>query len=130
MFPQSSSPAPSKSPRPIPHPTAVRCILPLGLTDIAEPYLIAGSGDIIRIFDTASLDEPELVGQIDGHWHDVTAVQLWMRRFGGADGRKRIEPWIITASLDGTIRKWRLSGKSHAALWHYHIDVYHTHQNS
>jgi WD40 repeat protein len=109
--PHSSSPIPSKSPRPISHPTAVRCFLPLPLTDLAEPYIITGAGDIIRIFDIASLEEPELVGQIDGHWHDVTGLQMWMRRFVGSDGRTRVEPWIISASLDGTIRKWRLSGE-------------------
>jgi len=111
LFPNSSSPVPLKPPRPISHPTAVRCILPLSLTDLAEPYIITGSGDVIRIFDIASLEEPEpeLVGLIDGHWHDVIGLQMWVRRLVGADGRTRIEPWIISASLDGTIRKWRLS---------------------
>ncbi|KII88721.1 hypothetical protein PLICRDRAFT_111228 [Plicaturopsis crispa FD-325 SS-3] len=94
---------------PIPHPVAVRAVLPLALTPLSEPYLITGAGDIIRVYDVSSPDEPELLGTVDAHWHDVTALRLWIRKFEGDDGRMRVEPWIVSASLDGTIRKWRLS---------------------
>src|ERR1700722_7677688 len=97
---------------PIAHPVAVRTILPLALTDLAEPYLITGAGDIIRVFDVSSPREPELISEIDAHWHDVTILRLWMRKFVGPDNKARIEPWIVSTSLDGTIRKWRLSGMS------------------
>ena len=80
------------------------------MTDLAEPYVITGSGDIIRIYDVSSPEEPELLGEVDAHWHDVTALRLWVRRSVGDNGQTRVEPWIISASLDGTIRKWRLSG--------------------
>lgn len=82
----------------------------MGVTDLAEPYVITGSGDIIRIYDVSSPEEPELLGEVDAHWHDVTALRLWVRRSVGDNGQTRVEPWIISASLDGTIRKWRLSG--------------------
>lgn len=97
----------------ITHPVSVRCILPLPLSDLAEPYLITGAGDIIRIYDISSLEEPDLIGEVDGHWHDVTALRLWMRKSESAQGRAQVEPWIISASLDGTIRKWRLQGRVH-----------------
>jgi len=93
---------------PITHPVAVRCILPLSLTDLAEPYIITGAGDIIRVYDVSTFGEPELIGQVDAHWHDVTALRLWVRKTLGVDGKRRVEPWIISASLDGTIRKWNL----------------------
>jgi hypothetical protein len=109
-LPDVTSSAVSRPPRPISHPVAVRCILPLALTDLAEPYLITGAGDIIRAYDVSSLEEPELIGEVDAHWHDVTALRLWVRKFVGSDGRTRVEPWVVSASLDGTIRKWRLSG--------------------
>ena len=107
--PQDSSRKPSP---PITHPVAVRSILPLSLTDLAEPYIVTGAGDVIRIYDISNPDEPELIGEVDGHWHDVTALRLWVRRTTGGDNKTRVEPWIISASLDGTIRKWRLQGLS------------------
>lgn len=95
---------------PLAHPVAVRAILPLGTTDLAEPYVLTGAGDIIRAYDVSAPAEPELLGEVDAHWHDVTALRLWVRRSAGADGQTRVEPWVISASLDGTIRRWRLSG--------------------
>lgn len=97
-----------KLPPPITHPVSVRSILPLSLTDLAEPYIITGAGDIIRVYDVSDPDCPDLIGEIDAHWHDVTALRLWVRKTVGDDGQTRVEPWIISASLDGTIRKWRL----------------------
>ncbi|PPQ78522.1 hypothetical protein CVT25_011794 [Psilocybe cyanescens] len=95
--------------KPIPHPVAVRAILPLSLTDLGEPYLLTAAGDILRTYDVSELDEPDLLSEVDAHWHDITAIKLWMRRTVGEDGKTRVEPWIVTISLDKTIRKWRLS---------------------
>ncbi|PCH38281.1 WD40 repeat-like protein [Wolfiporia cocos MD-104 SS10] len=110
------SPSPSVVPKlkpcpPIIHPAAVRAVLPLALTPLAEPYVLTGAGDVIRVYDVSSLDEPELLSEVDAHWHDVTALRLWMRRtpIEGSQGEVKVEPWIVSASLDGTIRKWRLS---------------------
>ncbi|KAI0361945.1 WD40 repeat-like protein [Trametes cingulata] len=119
--PAPSTPAPSsntttttpstKPPPPITHPTAVKALLPLSLTPLAEPYLLTGAGDVIRVFDVSAPEEPELLAEVDAHWHDVTALRLWMRReiVEGEKGKVRVEPWIVSASLDGTIRRWRLS---------------------
>lgn len=126
----SSLPKAPKPPPPIAHPAAVRAILPLSLTDLAEPYLITGAGDIIRVYDISSLDEPEFLGAIDAHWHDVTAIRLWIRKYVGDDGKTRIEPWIISASLDGTIRKWRLSGTFSFIRLHDCSNQSPVHQNS
>jgi len=93
----------------ITHPAAVRCILPLSMTDLAEPYLITGSGDAIRVYDVSSLQEPDLIKEVDAHWHDVTGLYLWVRKTVGADSKTRVEPWVVSSSLDGTIRKWRLA---------------------
>ncbi|THG95331.1 hypothetical protein EW026_g6301 [Hermanssonia centrifuga] len=96
---------------PITHPAAVRAVLPLSTTVIAEPYLLTGSGDIIRAYDVSSPDEPELLGETDAHWHDVIALRLWMRKttIEGEPGKIKIEPWIVSTSLDGTLRRWRLA---------------------
>lgn len=107
----------SSSSKPIPpitHPTAVKAILPISLTPLAEPYLLTGSGDVIRVYDVSSPREPELLNTVDAHWHDVTALRLWMRRTAveGQLGKVMVEPWVISTSLDGTIRKWKLTGES------------------
>ncbi|KAJ3760097.1 WD40-repeat-containing domain protein [Lentinula raphanica] len=97
------------TPQPIQHSTAVRCLLPLYLTDLQEPYVITGSGDFMRIYDVSSIDEPELLNEIDAHWHDITQIRLWMRESTAAENNQRkVEPWIVTTSLDSTIRRWRL----------------------
>lgn len=100
----------TKPPVSITHPTAVRCILPLAATDLAEPYLLTGAGDVIRVYDVSSIHEPELINEIDAHWYDVTALHLWLRKTVGTDAKARVEPWVVSTSLDGTIRKWRLAG--------------------
>ena len=102
--------------KPLTHPVAVRAILPLNLTNLSEPYLLTAAGDVLRIYDISTLDEPEYIGEVDAHWHDITAIRLWIRKFVGDDGKARVEPWIITTSLDRTIRKWKLTG-----LWFYFV---------
>ncbi|KAG1723896.1 WD40-repeat-containing domain protein [Suillus lakei] len=94
---------------PLTHPLPVRAILPLALSDLEEPYVVTGYGDVIRLYDVSTPSEPEVLGEIDAHWHDVTALRLWVHKSRTDDGRTRIEPWIISASLDGTIRRWRFS---------------------
>ncbi|KAJ7582589.1 WD40-repeat-containing domain protein [Mycena floridula] len=105
-----SPPAEAQKPVSLPHPVAVRAILPLTLTDLEEPYLITGAGDVLRVFDVSSLEEPTLIREIDGHWHDITDLGLWARKSVGEDGTTRVEPWILSVGLDGTIRRWKLSG--------------------
>ncbi|KAF8636617.1 hypothetical protein AX17_003427 [Amanita inopinata Kibby_2008] len=110
VLPEFSNHMRTKLPSPISHPVAVRAILPLSLTAVSEPYLITGAGDVLRIYDVSNLEEPDLMGEVDVHWHDITSIRLWVRRVtteGAAN--PRVEPWIVTASLDGTIRKWQLS---------------------
>ncbi|KAK1224469.1 hypothetical protein PQX77_012643 [Marasmius sp. AFHP31] len=96
-----------KPPPPITHPVGVRCILPLGLSVLAEPYLITGAGDVLRVYDMSSLVEPELLNEFDAHWHDITAIRLWIRKYEEA-GKTKLEPWVITTGIDSTIRRWKL----------------------
>ncbi|KAH9946236.1 WD40 repeat-like protein [Epithele typhae] len=100
---------------PIEHLTAVRAMLPLACSPLAEPYLLTGAGDIIYAYDVSSPDLPELLGQTDGHWHDVTALRLWVRKteVEGEPGKTRVEPWVVSASLDGTLKRWKLSELLH-----------------
>jgi WD40 repeat protein len=106
---------PDKTQKPYPPITekkAVKAILLLQLhpqlSAGAFPYLLVATGDIIRVYDVSSLDEPELIRDVEGHWHEVTGFQVWLR---DVKDRKGKEVWIVSSSLDRTLRKWRLSGK-------------------
>ncbi|KAF9072944.1 WD40 repeat-like protein [Rhodocollybia butyracea] len=102
--------APGKrTPPPITHSKDVRCLLPLYLTDLREPYIVTGSGDFLRVYDVSTVEEPELLNQVESHWHDVTHIRLWMRQSTDENNQRKVEPWIVSTSLDATVRRWRLS---------------------
>jgi len=96
---------------PITHTTAFRAVLPVylhsKLDSDAFPYLLAGSGDSIRVYDISSFDEVELIKVVEGHWHDVTHLRTWLQE--SADGTRK-DVWVVSGSLDDTLRKWKLSG--------------------
>ncbi len=108
------------SPKQIPHPSLVRAILPLLSMQVPQPYLITGSADKIFVWDITSIDEEygviEKVTELDAHTHDVTAIGFWVRS-SETEGRTK-EAWIVTASLDGTIRRWHLGGLSFLSCYH------------
>ena len=88
--------------KPIQHPTGVKALLPLYIPSLDETYLFTASGDIIRSWDTSDLDDKvEQRNEIDGHWHDVTLLKAWLAS---------PDPYILSASLDGTIRRWKVKG--------------------
>jgi len=93
----------------IAHPAPVKSILPLALTEIAEPYLISGAGDLLHVWDLTTPAEPEQIREVDAHWHDITAIRLWRRTSRHVNGSLIVEPWIVTTSLDGTVRRWKLA---------------------
>jgi WD40 repeat protein len=95
----------------IEHPTAVKSLLPLPLTELAESYIITGSGDKIRAYDISNVEEPELLGEIEAHAHDVTSLNYWIRAAVADAGKRGCKIWIVSGSLDGTLRKWKLSGR-------------------
>jgi len=104
-----NKPSTASSP-PIRHPAAVKAILVLSLTPIEQHYLITGCSDEkIRVWDIAALEDgsgqAELVRELDVHAHEITGIELWLKRRDGAGQ----EPWVITASLDGTLRRWKLA---------------------
>lgn len=99
-----------KLPKPLEHPAlAVKALLALPLTDLGDSYLLTAAGDYLRVYDISTLAEPELVSNTDVHWHDITAIRLWYRA-KKTDEVTHVEPYIVTTSLDQSIRKWRLAG--------------------
>lgn len=72
----------------------------------------------MRVYDISSLDEAELIREIEGHWHDVTHLRTWIQ--GYRDGARR-DVWVVSGSLDCTLRKWKLSGADGISMlwWPY-----------
>jgi hypothetical protein len=93
--------------------------------DTGALHLITASGEDVHIFDVSSFvegeGEAEPLATIDAHADVVTSLGLWMkqpmieRRDPDDDDvilrtpKGPLEPWIISAGLDGTVRKWRLA---------------------
>lgn len=80
---------------------AAKAVLPLSqLGSVYSDLLLVGHDDgDVDVWRVAT--PPELVRVLDGHWHEVTFLDAWRR----ADGTL----WILSASLDGTIRRWPLA---------------------
>lgn len=94
----------------------MKCAL-LVFNDYGElSYLVTGNGENISAFDISSLalgeGQADTLGMTDAHAHDVTSLAVWKRPLDSdtnvASGRT--ETWIVSGSLDGTIRKWKLTG--------------------
>ena len=110
VYPPFTDTKPKPSP-PVTHGIGFRAVLPIylhsQLDSDAFPYLLAGSGDCIRAYDVSSVDEVEFIREVEGHWHDVTHLRIWIQQ--SADGTRR-DVWVVSGSLDNTLRKWKLSG--------------------
>jgi len=99
------------------HASTVKVLLPLHLTDLDVTYLVTGAGEVLCTYDISTIDErdgkAELLSITDVHSHDITALGLWMRDVEvskeGRPSLTRREPWIVSGSLDGTLRRWRLA---------------------
>lgn len=97
----------------ITHASAVKTILPLHLTHLDVTYLVTGAGEVLNTYDISTIDErggkAELLSITDVHSHDITALGWWVRDVEVSKVTRR-EPWIVSGSLDGTLRRWRLAG--------------------
>ncbi|GAA5890168.1 hypothetical protein JCM5296_002837 [Sporobolomyces johnsonii] len=120
----------------LPHPSQVRSLLPLAsaLPALSAPYLLtAASDELIRIFSLAdSACDPDparerrrewrgiglaegtvpdgCVREVEGHTHEIVQLRAYVsegKEEEGEGGGKKREAWILSASLDGTLRRWR-----------------------
>ena len=74
----------------IPVPCKAHAVLPLR----DETVLIGMEDGTLQVYRD---DQPEAA--LDGHWHNVTYAGLWTTP----------QAYVVTASLDGTVRRWPLS---------------------
>lgn len=89
------------------------------------PYVLIAAGDVIRLYDIEELlkydDEedteedaatklrrgtPRLLCEVDVHSQPVTSLQIWRK-----ETPEDAAPWIVSGSLDGTLRRWDLAGE-------------------
>lgn len=122
---KTSSP---RAPIPVPHPDYVKSVLLLPTSfHPTAPLLLTGSVDEdIRVYDVSEILEQSSnthlaaentveareVANVKGHFGEVSALRCWVR-----DGEKGKEPWVVSASLDATLRRWSMKGGSPAILY-------------
>ncbi|KAI5450464.1 hypothetical protein NCC49_003086 [Naganishia albida] len=110
---------PPIAPTPIVHPDYVKSLLlvPTAFHPTA-PLLLTGSVDEdIRVYDISEILENAVtlhtsgecaatakeVATVKGHFGEVTSLRAWVK-----DGENGREPWVVSASLDGTLRRWSM----------------------
>lgn len=89
---------------------SVKALLPLFLTFEDATYLVVAVGDLLRVYSYDPLsaqDPPELLCELEAHSHDITSLDVWVRTCNNG----RAELWVLSASLDGTLRRWSLHGE-------------------
>ncbi|KAG9093583.1 hypothetical protein FRC07_011438, partial [Ceratobasidium sp. 392] len=75
-----------------------------------------GEDDDVATIDGRGVNED---GVVDVHSHDVSALALWVRNPAVENNKdmteedgfgpvKQVEAWVVSASLDGTLRRWKL----------------------
>ncbi|SPO24805.1 uncharacterized protein UTRI_01795_B [Ustilago trichophora] len=110
----------------IPHRDFVKSVLPLALhlspssstshyfDTFSEAVLTAGSDEHLRLH---TLSDEEII-EVEGHWHEVTSLALWSRSPAASASSctstvlplaKSEELWVVSAGLDGSIRRWNLN---------------------
>ncbi|KAJ9116746.1 hypothetical protein QFC20_000681 [Naganishia adeliensis] len=104
---------------PIVHPDYVKSLLLLPTAfHPTAPLLLTGSVDEdIRVYDVSEILESSGVSHsggasagiakeiaiVKGHFGEVSSLRAWVKE--GENGK---EPWIVSASLDGTLRRWSI----------------------
>jgi WD40 repeat protein len=83
------------------HPRYVKAVLP---HPNGMPYILTGSEDEhIRVWDASNLERTNKtpLSVVVAHCGEVTAFGLWM---SGSEVK------VVSASLDGTLRRWSMKG--------------------
>lgn len=103
------------------HDDFVKTVLPLSFyLASADAVVTGGSDEHLRLFPSPPSDE---VHTVEAHWHEVSALSLYIRSptahtaastlpppsTAPADQAAPAEAWIVSASLDGSIRRFRLT---------------------
>ncbi|KAG8865397.1 hypothetical protein FRB96_000287 [Tulasnella sp. 330] len=105
------------------HKEPARCVLAVAHKLRCMPYVLIATGDVIRLYDVEDLlkyedDEddtedaatklrrgvPRMLCEIDVHSQPVTSLGIWKK-----ETPEGATPWIVSGSLDGTLRHWDLA---------------------
>jgi hypothetical protein len=70
----------------------------------------------IRVYDVSEILEnvtregeaaAREIASVKGHFGEVSALKCWIKETESGK-----EPWVVSASLDGTLRRWSMKGSS------------------
>ncbi|EST07591.1 WD40 repeat [Kalmanozyma brasiliensis GHG001] len=110
------------------HEDFVKAVLPLSLylppaaqfEQYAGAVVTGGSDEHVRVYPSptasttlsAAREEGE-VHEVEAHWHEITTLALWLRPPSTSKSdlppiQGEAEAWIVSASLDGSVRRWPL----------------------
>ena len=69
------------------------------------------------MYDLSAGEGPaaRLVREVEGHCAEVMSLRRWARE-ETESGKGRREEWVVSAGLDGTIRKWKVAGECRLGL--------------
>lgn len=81
-------------------PSGARSVLPLEPlhASLRDQVLIGAADGSLQVWHLSA--PSHALHALDGHWHEVTFLGVWYRHQA---------PWIVSCSLDGTIRRWPLT---------------------
>lgn len=91
--------------------------LPSSFHSSSAPLVLTGSSDEeIRVWDVTNFEDAsgdaKLVSVVEGHFGEVGSLATWIRE---EDGRK--SGWVVSAGLDGFLRRWTMDGESPDEGW-------------
>jgi hypothetical protein len=70
----------------------------------------------IRVYDVSEVLEnvtregeasAKEIASVKGHFGEVSALKCWIKETESGKA-----PWVVSASLDGTLRRWSMKGSS------------------
>lgn len=71
--------------------------------------------DVTDILENASGEDEaaaKKIANVKGHFGEVSALRCWIK-----EGESGKEPWMVSASLDGTLRRWSMKGLLLGRVW-------------
>jgi hypothetical protein len=75
----------------------------------------------IRVYDVSEILEnvtregeaaAREIASVKGHFGEVSALKCWIKETESGK-----EPWVVSASLDGTLRRWSMKGSSERSVY-------------
>jgi WD40 repeat protein len=80
-----------------------------GVDDVPAQGISSMVSDAVPSPSSSSLPTAKEMKPVQGHCHEVSALCTWIKDVDDQGGKK--EAWVVSAGLDGTIRRWSMQGE-------------------